>query len=49
MTVFALFVTLLLWEDAVALQGILYTAAAILSAVAGADYFIARRKRILGR
>ena len=45
--IFALFVVLFLWPVATAAHGMLYTASAILSAVAGADYAVARHRRII--
>jgi len=46
--IFALFATLLLWPEATGVHGTLYTAGAILSATAGGDYYLSRRRRILG-
>ena len=45
--IFGLLVALLLWPGLGGLHGGLYTLGAILSAVAGADYALARYKRIV--
>ena len=45
--IFGLLVALLLWPDLGGLHGALYTLGAILSAVAGADYAVARHERII--
>ncbi len=45
--IFALLVVLLVWPDAQGLHQTLYTAGAILSATAGGDYYVSRRRRIL--